>query len=76
MGANSTTALEAFLSQYLARCKVVGENIVTPDRFDVTAGGHTLPQGQPCAFCGSTAHAPGVCPNLARDGTPDFKRGQ
>lgn len=75
MGANSTDALEKYLSVYLSRCKVVGENIITPDRFDVTAGGHTLPK-RSCAFCGSDSHPEGACPNLARDGTPDFKRGQ
>lgn len=82
MGQNSHDALNAyfeqFLSQYLAKCTVVGENIITPDRYDATAGGHKLPRYSelPCGFCGSEEHASGVCPNLARDGTPDWKRGQ
>lgn len=79
MGGNSHDALNAYMQEYLraylARCKVVGECIVTPDRYDVTAGGHRLP-ALPCGFCGSSEHKSGVCPNLARDGTPDHKRGQ
>lgn len=77
MGANSTEALEQFLSQYLMRCKVVGDHIVTPDRYDITAGGNKILPAAPCSLCGKAeGHGAEPCPELNRTGCPDFKRGQ
>jgi len=64
MGSNSTDALHAFLEEFISRCVVVGDKILTPDQqekarkeYDPTAGGHRLPEAQV-------------------NGRPDLKRGQ
>jgi hypothetical protein len=72
MGVDSTSALGAFLEQYLKRCTVVDGKIVPP-------AAPRYPKGEYCLFCGAPGgHGAGMqCPDLCSTaGRPDFKRGQ
>lgn len=91
MGSNSTDSLHAFLEEFISRCVVVGDKILTPDQqekarkeYDPTSGGHRLPKRgtiDRCLVCNELyAHGGLPCPRMQAiaqsHGRPDLKRGQ